>query len=264
MNKLALCCLGLMFLFACGNNPEKNEVQKEMARSADITLNTVTVHKQSADCGGEICSYVSLKIPRVESENNELAQSVNDYVSEYLQQLFKENLQEPQLLKDPNVMADKFLEGYEMFKIEFPDSRAPWFIEFEAENHYITPEYFTLVLTQTTYQGGAHPNTSSAVQSFDRVNGKKVAVSDKVDRERLKQVAEKYFRKKAGLSPSADLNESGFLFEDDKFALPENMGFVKEGILLHYNQYEAAPYSNGPIQFTVPLSEVKQEERLPA
>ena len=38
--------------------------------------------------------------------------------------------------------------------------------------------------------------------------------------------------------------------------LPENIGFSDEGVILLYNVYEIAPYSEGITEFTIPFEEV--------
>ena len=52
--------------------------------------------------------------------------------------------------------------------------------------------------------------------------------------------AESAFRKQYGISSDAPINSTGFMFEDNQFQLPQNMGLTPQGMVLHYNPYEAA------------------------
>ena len=65
------------------------------------------------------------------------------------------------------------------------------------------------------------------------------------------------FRKKAGISTTADLQEAKFNFTDNKFRLPANIAFTEPGLELHYNKYEVAPHAYGDINITIPYSELK-------
>ena len=66
------------------------------------------------------------------------------------------------------------------------------------------------------------------------------------------------FRQKEGIPKDKSINHTGFMFEQDSFYLPENMGFTKEGLKLLYNPYEVASYADGPIEFTLTHAEIKK------
>ena len=67
------------------------------------------------------------------------------------------------------------------------------------------------------------------------------------------KLAEKYFNLE--LQESSD--EEGFddYFFGEGFHLPANIGFSDDGVILLYNVYEIAPYSEGVIEFTIPFEE---------
>ena len=43
------------------------------------------------------------------------------------------------------------------------------------------------------------------------------------------------------------------MFEEDRFSLPENLGFTPGGLELLYNPYEVASYADGPISLVLPI-----------
>jgi len=54
-----------------------------------------------------------------------------------------------------------------------------------------------------------------------------------------------------GLGDADDLATAGLWLPKEGFTLPENFGVVSEGLLFHWDAYEIAPYSMGPIDVTV-------------
>ncbi|TFG74190.1 MAG: DUF3298 domain-containing protein, partial [Flavobacteriales bacterium] len=52
------------------------------------------------------------------------------------------------------------------------------------------------------------------------------------------------------------INQTGLMFEQDTFYLPENIGFTKDGLQLLYNPYEVASYADGTIVLTLSYQEV--------
>lgn len=47
------------------------------------------------------------------------------------------------------------------------------------------------------------------------------------------------------------------MLEDDKFILPANIFVTKDGLLLFYNVYEIAPYSDGTKELLLTYDELK-------
>ena len=77
------------------------------------------------------------------------------------------------------------------------------------------------------------------------------AISYKVD-------SEKEFRKKYKIPEGENINAKGFFFENDKFALPENIAVTKNRVILVYNRYEAASYAEGELKLSIPKNKVAQ------
>jgi len=47
------------------------------------------------------------------------------------------------------------------------------------------------------------------------------------------------------------------MFEDNQFQLPQNMGLTPQGMVLHYNPYEAASYADGALVLEFPHEAVR-------
>jgi hypothetical protein len=112
---------------------------------------------------------------------------------------------------------------------------------------------FTLRLDFDDYMGGAHPNSYTYLKTYRLQDGKELDLNAILSEGELLKRAEAAFREKHELSADADLNEAGFMFENNTFSLPENMALVKGGILLHYNPYEVASYAQGETEIVIEL-----------
>ena len=76
------------------------------------------------------------------------------------------------------------------------------------------------------------------------------------DMGKILEVAEKHFRETFNISDGENLRKNGFMFQNDIFSLPKNIGFDQNYLILLYNPYEIAPYSTGILEVKIPLSEV--------
>lgn len=118
---------------------------------------------------------------------------------------------------------------------------------------------FTIAHHEKSYAGGAHPNSFTNYYNFNPVTGQRLflhSILKQGNRQKLTQIAEKKFRKKMNISPTASLEDEGFLFEDNRFYLNENFWLDDEGLHFLYNPYEVAPYAVGPINLTITYGEL--------
>lgn len=62
-------------------------------------------------------------------------------------------------------------------------------------------------------------------------------------------------------SKNKDSQMEDYFFGKD-FQLPESIGFSDEGVIILYNPYEIASYSQGIIEFTIPYEEIESNLNL--
>jgi hypothetical protein len=148
-----------------------------------------------------------------------------------------------------------------------PDSREPWIIQRDISVIGDTLGLMTFRIDEMRSTGGVHPNSLQLLELVD-VRAVKALFLDEMltaeQKERLRVVAEPYFRKARSLRPTDDLEEAGFTFEGGRFTLTSNVGLVKGGLLLRYNPYEIAPYALGPTDVLVPWADLKKIGLIPA
>lgn len=132
-----------------------------------------------------------------------------------------------------------------------------WFKDQQARVVLNTGRFLTVANALTDYTGGAHGMEVELWFNYDIANKKRLALTDLVqDTTRLKEIAEKHFRKKENLKET-DSFGSGYFFDNNQFTLADNYGLTKEGLLFHYNIYEIKAYSEGSTTIIVPYKELK-------
>jgi len=131
---------------------------------------------------------------------------------------------------------------------------APWFDSTYAQVEMFLPGALTISTFNFSYMGGAHPNTNRVYAVLDPATARAVPLDSVLvsgARARLLAEAERAFRQGRGMTPDSSFAAAGFWFKEG-FELSPNWGFVREGILFHYNSYDVAPYAMGPTDALVP------------
>jgi len=114
----------------------------------------------------------------------------------------------------------------------------------------------SVVLDYYKYSGGAHGYGEVYYYNFNPQTGALYSgVSYFKNKEAFLNLAKSKFLKKYNLRDSDALSSKGFFFKDDKFHLPKQIGFTDAEIILLYNPYEIAPYSEGQIELRIPKKE---------
>ena len=72
----------------------------------------------------------------------------------------------------------------------------------------------------------------------------------------LNAIAENNFRRDRDIPGDLSLEEAGYWFKDDQFRLNDNFAVGKSGLIFHFDQYEIAPYSFGPIEITIGYDQI--------
>ena len=117
-----------------------------------------------------------------------------------------------------------------------------------------SPELICIAINTYIDTGGAHGNGSITFFNFNSENGLLFTVEDLIkDPNRFKELVQKHFIKH--IDKDDDKSLDNYFFEDD-FQLPSTLGFSDEGVIILYNTYEIAAYSEGITEFTIPYSEV--------
>ena len=203
----------------------------------------------------ENCPVVRIAVPEA-AGRGALATSVNTGIREEIIELLDYD-EESEAQDIPGAIAD-FQAGFRKMQEEFPEELTGWEASVEAMKTYEDPHVICIQMDTYIFTGGAHGYPSTRFLLFDRKTGKEMDGVDLLrDPDAFADVAEASFREQYQIAAGAPINSTGFMFDDNAFSLPENIGLTTDGLVLHYNPYEAASYADGALVLKFPLAEAQ-------
>jgi hypothetical protein len=202
----------------------------------------------------ENCTFISIQIPwALNSETRD--KKINRKIEEHIIQLI--DYQEEKNFKNLKDLSEKFIDDYEASSKEFPEYAIPWEASVEGRISHRSPDLISIEFDLALFTGGAHGYTSVSYLNFNSKTGDQLSTKDLFEDEFI-TYAEKFFRQKNDIPEDQPINSTGLFFENDSFQLPQNIGFSKNKIILHYNAYEVASYAEGGIQLKIPMKDVEK------
>ena len=202
------------------------------------------------------CPQVSIAIPRALGQAK-ISKTINTALEEELISLlsFDDEL-EVSSIEDA---LKSFKNGYLELQELYDDEPTNWEAKIEGSISYEDANFITIILDSYLFTGGAHGYTSKRFLNFDKKKGIELENDELFkNTEDFREFAEEMFRRKEKIPEDKSINHTGFMFEQDSFYLPENIGFTEKGIKLLYNPYEVASYADGAIELVLPHSEIKK------
>lgn len=157
-------------------------------------------------------------------------------------------------------LIEEFLDEYRALATDMPDISFGYLLERDLEVAYNTPTLVTLAFRESSYTGGAHPNSFTVYRSFDPRTGSEVTLADLLAAGTLPALtglAEAVFRTQKSLAPEADLEDAGYWFEGGVFRLGDSFLPSDTALTIHYNSYDIAPYAEGPTTLLIPMADVR-------
>ena len=224
-----------------------------MACQSDKTLEMRDREYTGDAC--ESCPAVRVSIPEIPG-NSKLGTAINRALQEEIVELL--DYDEEGDAGDIPGAIKAFQEGFRKMQEEFPEELTGWEASVEAHKSYEDSQVITIKMDTYIFTGGAHGYPATRYLNFDKKSGEELdAVELLKNPEAFARFAESGFREQYGISPDAPINSTGFMFEDNQFELPRNMGLTSKGMVLHYNPYEAASYADGALVLEFPYEAVR-------
>ena len=222
----------LSFIFSCKEevNIEFSEEHIETSKDADIAIN----------------------YPKAEG-NKDVSERINTTIENYIvsQTNFSEDSLTNVSIKEA---VERFNSEFNTFKSDFPDSPQKWEAFIDGEVTYRSPEVICMAINSYLDTGGAHGNTNVRFFNFNPQTGQLYSKRELISNvNELSKLIESKLKEKA--KSNADEPMEDFFFGKD-FQLPETIGYSDESLIVLYNPYEIASYSQGIIEFTIPYSEI--------
>jgi len=219
------------------------------------------LHFETTSLDREGTTEVKLTLPEAKG-NTRIARAINAALREEVISLlnFEDSLEVVTLEQ----AVASFCKGYENLSTLYPDETPGWKAEIFAEVTYEDAHWISIMINAYIFTGGAHGYGSVRFLNFDKQKGTELRPWELFRNEGdFRRFAESRFRRQEQIPENQAINSTGFMFEENLFSLPENIGLTAEGIKLHYNQYEVASYADGPIELTLPFAEVNQFLKVP-
>jgi Protein of unknown function (DUF3298)/Deacetylase PdaC len=197
-------------------------------------------------------AIIDINIPNAEGDND-VSESINAIIENFIVNTI--NFSEDSLISfSLNEAATKFDSIYMAFKDDFEENSLVWEALIDGEVTYQSQVITCIAINSYLNTGGAHGNMNISFLNFDSQTGQLLIIDDYIkNRLGFIKLAEKYFN----IELQESLDETNFddYFFGEDFHLPENIGFSDDGLILLYNVYEIAPYSEGITEFTIPFEE---------
>ncbi len=233
-----LCCL-LLFLCVLGCQTDSK-----------LTVETRNLNVPTCDD----CARFEIKFPYVINKLK-IANTINTAIEEEI--IYTLQFNETDAVTTAEGAASSFNKSFQQMVSEFGTFAQPWEATIDGALTYEGEELVTIALEMGTYTGGAHGYYSKVLLNFDKNSGKELEVYELFrDMEGFLFLAEARFRETYEMPKTGNINATGFMFSDDMYVLPENIGFMPEGLELHYNQYEVSSYADGPLIVSIPYKDV--------
>ncbi|WP_036930052.1 RsiV family protein [Prevotella sp. 10(H)] len=250
MKKLIYFFSIILLATACNlSNKQKGEAKDKSA----LVFSTVEYKEQLTLPGKDATEFVAT-IP-VAGGENEAAKNINDAVFRVVRSIVG---QEGDASTDYNSLFKGFITNYQSFIKDNPDYPLNWDGSIKGSVEYLTSDIANIKLVSYTMTGGAHGNPYTTSLLFNPQSGKELSVGDIVsDTVALAKIAENKFRQKYEIPADKQINSTGMMFLDNKFALPQNIFVTKDALNLFYNVYEIAPYADGTRELDIPYDEIK-------
>lgn len=243
MKTLIPCFLLLIALWGCKNEEQLAFEPKEI---------------RSESCGS--CPEVVINIPHA-LNNDPLSATINNAIKEeVLSLLIYDDGMEASTIEEAIL---SFKNGYLELKRRYPDEPIGWEAKIDGILTYEDKNILTIQIDSYSFTGGAHGFSATRFLNFDKNKALEMENGDLfINSMEFQEYAEGKFRDQENIPGTESINSTGFMFENDTFYLPQNIGFTKNGLQLIYERYEIASYADGPIVLTLPYLEINSFLRL--
>lgn len=259
MKRFLPLALAALLVVACGKDKKENEepVITKTEEVAPLTFEKKYYQETSTIPCKEDCPIVKIEVPEA-GGNKKAARVINDSVFSKVRELIYFG-EKPYNATTYNELMKSFMQSYEELKKEFPEETTEWEGTVKGDVSYRSDAVLNISLSSYTYTGGAHGNQGDYSLLFDPNNGKPLEYRDLFnDVNGFTDYAEKKFRQEFKISEMAPINDGGLMFEGENFALPNNIFFEEDGLLLFYNTYEISSYADGPKKLKLPYNDIKE------
>ncbi len=260
IKKISILLLLFAVFWSCKEEPKtKSEPQHQTKEEQNFSLVPKNLSaKDFAVCKDEKCPEIRIAYVEVK-DGYAQADAINQALKRHLVAIVDANMQMDLNNSDLKKAVAYFIEDFLRFKTEFDAGNIGYELEMEQSLLAETSELISFTTNFYIFTGGAHGYGATNYLNFDRKNGKLLTKEDLfTNLDAFRKYAEEKFRQEYNIGKERPINATGFLFDDNQFKLPQNIGFTEEEVLLLYHPYEAASYAEGSLKLRFQKSQVQQ------
>jgi Protein of unknown function (DUF3298)/Deacetylase PdaC len=254
---ILICAIGV---YGCKNNAVKSENVLEIVFKSESKIMKSGSNCDLPDSLMTECAILDISWLTPLNGDISLQKSISDTLDIYIKGMIAECIYPEEILqasgsKSVDSLARIYFSQHQSFINEFPDAATnSWSISISVDSVFQNPKVLTLAVNGYTYLGGAHPNSFTSYHNFDKSTGKTLSLTDIIkDQKAFMTISEKEFRKNQEITDEQNLEEAGYFFDNGIYQLPTQYAVTADGLLLFYNNYEAAAYAVGQISYTIPF-----------
>jgi len=260
--KIILLCVLTLSLYTCDSIEPKRMIQKPQSSQTYYTYTVLLTpeHPENSPKMEIALSLFQMKYPSQQvAFVNQLLYSSPD-LETYKDKVVRE--QRDNYRKSLSYLQEidsENLKIYDLDGVEIEDLESSnW--RYTENCAPISPRTRGIVIERTkeTYTGGAHEMRTTRYFVIDLESQKLLKIDDFIDDyqgEPMRELIYEELRRYGGLKKGQPLSEGIFLSDEPELTF--NFFINEEGIGLHWDPYEIAPYSEGAIRIILPWKQIR-------
>jgi len=255
----ALVITSLVLLTTCQSETENHNKTVEVQTGLNFEQKEIIVSWENCVKPDSSCTYFKVDYLEAMSKDAKTTKKFNNIIQKELITQLKGFGDGNGIESNIQQIGKAFVEDYDAFIKEFPDSKQFWTVEAHMTKTYNSADITTLLIDLEYYTGGAHNNYASKYLNFKTQSGDLIALADVFpDTIQLRQALTDALRK----TVNGDLGKAGFSLDGGEVPLTDNFGFTKKGFIFHFDPYMIAPFSMGSIEIEISREVVKNKSGL--
>jgi len=210
--------------------------------------------KAILDCNTDNCVSFDINLLKI-NDDRPVCKIINKEIERVACTLL--NTEENTIVTTLPEAIKKFDLSYRKINKEFPGEIPNYEANITSELSFQCKAMVSILMDSYMFTRGAHGYGGVYFINLNTKTGKRIYNKDLFkEYSRFKAYAEKTFRSKYEILENESINSPGFLFENDKFALPNNIGITDTEVILYYNSYEISSYADGPVELKMRKEDV--------
>lgn len=247
MTRVLLALAAAVFVTGCGRISDSR-------REFTFEMTSIRVESQPG-CNSDTvsCASVDITLPRFAELDTMVQISINEQIAAVLSGTLDERSP-----KDLRQLASDFISDFNAFVKENPNFRLGWYYDARVRPLIATDTLISLQIDSEVFTGGAHGSHATQFVNVEPMRGTPYLLDALLRpgyQDILTQLAlEDFTRQRGYAEDSTGVSEEEL---ETPFALNDNYGFRKEGIVFFYNTYEMGSYAEGPMEILIPYERLR-------